>query len=131
MSAVVKHAASKAVTNNEAIRNAEEFYQFCEKNGDGVFQSEIVKYQNSVRSFHLVDIEEIGQFRGKSDREVKPVKGTMKVHSVKGIRPYEIQPRNFSCFCIECITGTDNPCQNSSVAEPWRTVRLQKQRGIL
>ena len=139
MSAVVKHAATKAVTNNEIIiRNAEEFYLFCEKNlkqvGDGVFQSEAVKYKNSVRTFHLIDIEEIEQYRRSPGRNVKPVKGTMKVHSVRGIRPYEVKLRDISCFCSNCTTNNDNPCQNSEVAGAWRSVRLQtdnKESGIL
>ena len=130
MSAVVKHAATKAVTNNDAIiRNAEEFYEFCEKNlkhvGDGVFQSEAVKYKNSVRTFHLIYIDEIEQYRRNPGRNVKPVKGTMKVHSVRGIRPYEVELSNISCFCSNCTTNNNNPCQNSEEAGPWRSVRLQ------
>lgn len=139
MSAVVKHAATTAVTNNEAmIRNAEEFYEFCEKNlkhvGDGVFESEVVKYKNTSRTFYFIEMEEIAHYRSNQERNVKPVKGTMKVHSVKGIRPYEVQLRDLSCFCSDCITNTNNPCQNSKAAGPWKTVRLQTDKrdsGIL
>ena len=138
MSAVVKHAATKAVTNSEVIiRNAQEFYEFCEgslKNvGDAVFESEIVKYQHSSRTFYLVNKEEIEQYRNNQERNVKTVKGTMKVHSVKGIRPYEVQLRALSCFCSECISGI-NHCQNKETAGPWRTVNLQtieRHTGIL
>ena len=111
LAAVVKHAATLAVTRGQTkIRNAEEFYSFCTSNmanvGDGVFKSREEKYQFASRKFFLVEPSAI--IRDRPDRVVQPVKGTMKVHSVKptGV-PYEVQRKGNKHVYIATITAID------------------------
>ena len=93
MSAVVKDAATKVLLNNQAvIRNSEELYQFCheklDKVGNGVFQSEVSKYNKSIRKFIYVEKDEIDIQRKCVDRiNVNPIPGTMKIHCITGVRP--------------------------------------------
>lgn len=56
LGAITKHAASMAVTRRQyAIKNAREFYEFCEKEltdvGRHVFPSQVEKYASSSRAF--------------------------------------------------------------------------------
>ena len=135
LSAVVKSAATKAVLNNQTvIRNAKEFYEFCEQSldkvGDGVSDSEVSKYKHSNRKFYYVHKTEIAVNRRKEERNVKTVKGTMKIHNVKGIKPYEILMRNLSCFCTACNSGNDTQtCENESIVGPWTEVKLCLNRS--
>lgn len=128
ISAVVKSAATRAVTYRKAvIRNAKEFYDFSNDNltsvGEGVFPSEIVKYKNSNREFHYIQKEKIQQYRDIPERDLKTVKGTMMLHCVKACKPYEVKVRDSSCFCKSCISE-DEVCDNKEFVDDWRTVKL-------
>ena len=60
LSAIVKHAATIAVTRNQVkIRDAAEFHAFCVQNlkevGQSVYKSRSEIYKSANREFYLVD----------------------------------------------------------------------------
>lgn len=139
LGAIVKHNATAAVTRRQVkIRNAEEFHQYCISNlqqvGQSVFQSRTEAYKQASRAFFFVASSDIK--RNRPDREVAPVKGTMKVHSVAptGV-PYNIRIRELSCFCTHCRFG-QGLCDNEGLVGGWEPVTLMPvvnpaQEGIL
>ena len=132
----MKNAATKAVLNNQAVkRNSEEFYQFCQekldKVGDGVFQSEVSKYNKSNRKVIYVEKDEIDIEKKIVNRiNVKPIPDTMKIHSIKEIMPYEIKMRNVSSFHTACWSDNSEACNNIDIVGTWQQDILHKT-GIL
>ena len=54
-------------------------------------------------SLFNVEKDEIDIQRKCVDRiNVKPIPGTIKIHSIEGVRPYGIKMGNLSCFCTAC-----------------------------
>ena len=129
LAAIVKHAATLAVTRRQTIiRNATEFHEFCNENikevGQSVFASREQTYKSASREFFLIHPDEIKRIR--DDRDIKPLKGIMKIHSVlpTGI-PYQLKTRVLSCFCDYCYHGQGQGCENVSVVGEWVTSMLK------
>ena len=107
LGAIVKQAASKAVTRRSTkIRNAAEFFNFCQENltnvGDGVYPSHQAKYETADRHFFYIESTEINRERPMS--KVQPVKETMTLHYTVGTENlYKIKVRKLSCFCKTCV----------------------------
>ena len=106
LAAIVKHSATTAVTRGQTkIRNGIEFHSYCvdylQQVSNSVYPSRVEAYKSASRKFFYVEHTEIT--RDRPDREVRPVKGTMKIHSIvpTGV-PYELKTRNLSCFCDFC-----------------------------
>ncbi|XP_052214888.1 uncharacterized protein LOC127833585 [Dreissena polymorpha] len=124
---VVKTATRMAVIRGEAvITDATTMYNHLKMK-----LTRIAKIQNvcnhSRREFFLVDIK-----RDRPDRTVKaPLKGTRKVHSIRGISPGVVHTRTLGCACSYCITGEGDVCNNMEYVGEWseETLRIPGQRG--
>lgn len=114
---VVKNAATRAIKSGTAvITDSDDFFDFCDKN----LSKEARVNDNcnhSRRKFLKVDPSEICRSR-EHRTNVCTVPGTRKLHAVKGIAPYQIQTRRFSCFCGGCDAGGD--CTNRQVVDDWK-----------
>jgi hypothetical protein len=55
-------------------------------------------------------------------RDVKPVKGTFKLHVVSGIGKSEVFVRETSCYCNVCLEG--------GICDGWRKEGLGKVAGV-
>jgi hypothetical protein len=55
-------------------------------------------------------------------RDVKPVKGTFKLHVVAGIGKSEVFVRETSCYCNVCLEG--------GICDGWRKEGLGKVAGV-
>ena len=129
LGAITKHAASMAVTRRQyTIRNAKDFFNFCEAElsdvGKSVFPSQVQKYTNSSRSFFYCEAKDTN--RDRQDRNVKTVKGTMEVHCVNGTgEPYQVKMRNLTCTCDFCWFHVGDNCQDTQYVGTWQNVKLQ------
>lgn len=138
LAAVVKHAATLAVTRDQSIiRNAEEFYRFCQNNlatvGAGIFHSREQKYRSAGRKFFLVSPEDIN--RDRPERSVQPVKGTMSIHSVLPTgSAYKLQLRKLSCCCSNCYIGQNSKesknCLNTEIVDEWSLHELKPVHSL-
>ena len=82
---------------------------------------------HSRREFFLVEVN-----RDRPDRAIKSsIKGTRKLHSVRGITPGVIQTRSLGCVCSYCITGEGGECSSLPYVGAWNTQELcmQKDEG--
>ena len=43
--------------------------------------------------------------RDKPEKEIQTIKGTRKVHSVRGVETGVVKTRHLSCFCQVCLGG--------------------------
>jgi hypothetical protein len=55
-------------------------------------------------------------------RDVKPVKGTFKLHVVAGIWKSEVFASETSCYCYVCLEG--------GICDGWRKEGLGKMAGV-
>lgn len=132
LSAVVKHAVTSAVTNNKAlVRNAGEFFAYCEEYlttvcPNAAFPSQRV---DSKRKFFYIDEKEINRTKMEG---VKTVKGTMSIHAVRATgQSHHIQSRPLSCFCMFCTKGEGTVCINERYAGIWKSQKLQLTKGMV
>ena len=91
-----------------------------------MYPSRVEAYKSASRKFIYVEHTEIT--RDRPDREVRPVKGTMKIHSIvpTGV-PYELKTRNLSCFCDFCNhhVHAQGQCTNISIVGKWSPCTLK------
>ena len=85
LAAIVQHSVTTAVTRRQTkIINGIEFHSYCVDNlqqvGNSVYPSRVKAYKSARRKFIYVEHTEITCDR--PDREVRPVKGTMKIHLI-------------------------------------------------
>lgn len=121
-SAVLKYSATKAVTNRQyIIRNAAEFFQYCQdhlKESDGGPFPSQQQNGHSCREFFFCET-----INRTATPEVKPVKGTMAIHAVRNTDTKDLMKRNLSCFCKPCRDGK-GICANHDYVKPWSAMRL-------
>jgi hypothetical protein len=129
LAAIVKHSATVAVTRGQVkIRDGREFHSYCVDNlaqvGNSIYPSRVETYKSASRKFIYVHPTEIT--RNRPDREVHPVKGTMKIHSIMTTgQPYELKTRNISCFCEFCYYGQGQKCKNIEIVGKWSPCTLK------
>lgn len=121
---VVKTAARMAVIRGEAIiTDARTMYTHMKAK-----LNRTMKIQNmcnhSRRHFFLVDSIN----RDRPERILKTsVKGTRKLHSVRGITPGVVCTRNLGCVCSNCLFGDDEACVNDAYVQAWNVELLNLQ----
>ena len=131
LASIVKHSATTAVTRGQTrIQNGIEFHSYCVDNlqqvGNSVYPSRVEAYKSASRKFIYVEDTEIT--RDRPDREVRSVKGTMKIHPIvpTGVS-YELKTRNLSCFCNFCYhhVHAQGQCTNISIVGKWSPCTLK------
>ena len=119
-SAVVKHHASSAVKAGTAvIGSARELYEHCRASKLNKQPGE-EKCVHFLRTFFFVGSEDIQRQRG---REVKTVKGTRSLHSVRCVEANRILTRELSCLCASCFHHAGQ-CSTVDVSGKWQTQQL-------
>ena len=107
----VKRMADEAVRSGKAtIQDAEDFFKWTQSENCSMktvhfmfVQSSVCQQKSAALSMH----------------EIKPVKGTMKLHAVVGKGNNTISTSNVSCYCEECIS--DQECKSNQ----WAQVTLE------
>ena len=124
----VKHKAHNAVLHGkEEIQCAAQLADFCQRElsnvGSSTYQYRRSKYDNSHRTFVLVQANEID--RNKPERVVKTLPGTRKLHSIRSTDTrFNISTRHVSCYCKPCIHGEDL-CENLAYGIGWKDFQLK------
>ena len=127
---VVKRSASVAVASRsvESIRDAEEFFTFCQNTlkKDG----QVGECHHQKRSFFHVKAGDIN--RDRPERiNIIPIIQTRKVHSLKPLGDGRVATRNLSCFCGPCIIGNQDECENAAHVEKWTDRSLRPRTSHL
>ncbi|XP_033098535.1 uncharacterized protein LOC117102392 [Anneissia japonica] len=120
-SAVVKRQTSMAVLGGKAVINdAKGLFDFCVLNvtKKPVAIDECLHFQ---RKFFYTD--NIDHDRGINPVNLRTVKGTRLIHSVKCIEPGLISTRNLSCFCAPCAKES-GMCQNAEYVKEWKQATI-------
>ncbi|XP_069137185.1 uncharacterized protein [Argopecten irradians] len=115
---VVKKAAELYVRSRQGIiQNAQDFYNFCKGN---------MTIDNTSQCEHK---KRVFFFEERINRETTPelrtIKGTQQLHSVRSVRPGLVKVRKLSCFCRGCLN--DGECQNQLFVDHWETHNVLKQ----
>ncbi|XP_070550272.1 uncharacterized protein [Ptychodera flava] len=113
---VVKAALTRAVKNEHLIpASAQAVFTFC--------KAELSKESDTFRrTFILIPKESIQRYR--VDRDVKTVKGTRQIHSLRSTgNAYSLQRRRLSCYCTACTSYSDG-CVNKQWIQPWERLQL-------
>lgn len=128
---LVKNQAERFVRSRQgSIQNAKDLYDFC-KASDLNIQQQQGQCIHKRRTFFY--IEHIN--RSYDQNDLKTVKGTQSIQSVRGIREGVVQVRNLSCFCPPCIGADESgECENSQYVDKWvvhslKGTQVDKKRG--
>ena len=112
-SAVVKRQASQAVIGGEfIINNAKDLFNFSKLISKQPVNGKCLHFQRSV--FY---VEEIDHLRGHDKVDLKTLKGTRKLHSIKGTPDGAVMTRNLSCFCHSCLVSAESGCVNEDYVD--------------
>ena len=99
-SAVVKRQASQAVLAGTFIINdAKDLYEFTKQISKRPVGDECLHFQRTV-----FFVDEINRDRGHERVDLKTLKGTRKLHCIRGQSSGAVSTRNLSCFCEPCVT---------------------------
>ncbi|XP_069107941.1 uncharacterized protein [Argopecten irradians] len=114
----VKRSAEGFVKSRAGfIRNGKEFHDFCSSNlKKDITKCKDGKHSHSRSVFFYYD--EIRR-NASSRNTVKTLKGTRKLHSVRGVKPGVVESRNLSCFCGVCLGKKTGSCPNSKYVKQW------------
>ena len=77
-----------------------------------------------IRARHMIKQGDINRDRPERTN-VKAIRNTLKLHSIRGISPYVVMARERSCFCPACTT--DRPvgeCQHTDITGEWEECYL-------
>ena len=118
---VVKTAARRGVIRGEAIINdAQTMYNYLKTKLTRTAKVENI-CNHSRREFFLVEIN-----RDRPDRTIKTsVKGTRKVHCIRGVMPGVVETRNLGCVCSYCLSEEWDTCTKFAYVDTWSTHELQ------
>ena len=106
----VKRMADEAVRSGKnTIQDAEEFFKWTQTESCSMKSVKFMFVKSSMCEQKAIAL---------GMNEIKPVKGTMKVHAVIGKGNNEIMVSNVSCYCEVCISGKE--CE----ANQWSLERL-------
>ena len=112
-----KRLADEAVKQEKvSIQDASDFMKWAEENQLG-----------SAIKFLFVDkknTEESRAFLMAQSENLKPVKGTVKIHSVFSPAVNEIWAREVSCYCLNCFDKTFQPLL---LCEGWKEHCLSRE----
>ena len=126
-SAVIKSNATTAVKVGRAlIRNAEELYGYAKDNLTKDMSSSTEACTHFLRTLVYVPREDVK--RDRSDRFIRQVDGSSKLHCVKTVREGVLATRNLTCFCEACLDG-HGVCANELYVSNWKEVKLYSTRG--
>ena len=115
LSGTVKRMADTAIkTGKVMIQDADDFFAWA--NEKSTFVHVTFKFISEVTIN-----EKVSQIADYSDK-LRPIKGTMKLHAVKGKGNSTVVVRETSCYCQGCLS--DNNC------ETWREEKKRKAVGL-
>ena len=132
----VKQKVSQAVLRKTAtIRNTKNMKNYLEDNfstPSTSFASRTKAVGMARRVFFYVPTSGDGAVnRKRPDRIFKELKGIRKLHCVN---PTAEQGRVFvrdrSCYCIGCVTGAEETCNNKAWLEDWREVKIERDSTV-
>lgn len=66
--------------------------------------------------------------RKEQEHDLKTLKGTRSLHSVKGVEPGIVKARELSCFCTTCIEGGEEACENQMYVGDWTRHTISKSK---
>ena len=105
---ILKSKVTRAIKNGEAvINNAEKFADHCK---------ETLTKGNRIN-------DKCNHNRAVAN--VKTLKGTRKLHSVRTVRSGVVLTRRLSCFCHSCQHFKYDECENSAYVYKWEEANLQ------
>lgn len=79
---------------------------------------------HSRRTFIYVSQGDIN--RSRQDRtSVKTLPGTRQIHAVRGVSPFRILSRRFTCFCESCLGDEEGNCLNRQLIQGWSQRKLK------
>ena len=90
-----KRMADQATKRNIRIQSAGDFYAWASS------MESLVEYKFVGKEYREKIADELKQ------QTLKPIPGTMKLHSVVGNGDGVVHVRQLSCFCIECYDGNN------------------------
>jgi len=114
---VLNRSIDRAIIGKRVIINSpEDLFEFCQAKltlDDPV----------SKRTFIYVRSKEIS--RDRPETMIKPVASTRKFHNIENTtEPYKIKVRHKSCFCTECLKGSQEACLNSEYVSTFEIKTL-------
>ena len=115
---VKKKAELYVKTRKGTIQHAKQLLEFCKEN---LTIDEGSNCEHKRRLFFYQEKIE----RSVSDKEVQTIKGTRKIHSVRGVEAGVIKTRHLSCFCHACLEEKGQ-CLNERFVGEWSTQYLFK-----
>ena len=118
--AVVKQALDVDIREGAVIQCAKEMVEHCNRMHT-LPKEPISGCCHTRRNFHLVVEESLKVDRNLLSKDVDPVPGTRKIHSIRRLKDHVLATRKLSCFCTACIIGEYDNCQNDL---PWEVVKL-------
>ena len=123
----LKHKADMEVIKRKVIiQNAQDLFRFAENNlktpAPSRYQSENVQLKRRV-FFYVENVN-----RDRRRRYFKEVKGNRSIHSVlSGNNSCQIQTRQLSCCCENCIEENYDACKNGDYVTTWQSVQLETE----
>jgi len=116
---IKKKAELYVKSRKGTIQNAHQLFNYCKENltmNDGSkceHKKRVFFYHESIKREQLL-------------KEVQTIKGTRKVHSVRGVESGIVKTRHLSCFCHTCLSDEEGNCPNQKYVGEWQTHYLFK-----
>ena len=126
-SGVVKACVTRAVVGRKCIiRNAKDFYEYCQDNLRIEMNRECTNEKHTRRSFFLHASKKNSRQDCDANAAIT-IPGTRQIHCIQtGSRKGEVMYRNLSCFCDSCIGLNGQKCVNSEYVDEWHSRELMK-----
>ena len=121
---VLKSAAARATRNGALINNARTFANYCQENLSKVKVLADGKCNHKRRHIIFVGKETIDHTR--EFQNLKVLKGTRKLHSIKGVSRGKLMTRRLSCFCKACLQLQYDLCENKQYVGGWKEENILK-----
>lgn len=118
-SGVVKASATRALLGGVVLNSAKDVFNFLSKK-----MTKADEDGNFRRSFYFCSSSDVRAHCTKTP-QLQTIKGTRKLHVVKGVGSGIIECRKLSCFCNYCKYDIGE-CSNKKFVEPWEVKKLTK-----
>ena len=109
------------------LQNAEHVVQYLKENYSERVASTYTQSKTNPISRVFWNIREFEVDHRDSTLKCCTLPGSKSLYSIMGFSltdPTLIRTRELSCFCIPCIDGNWNDCENSSYVQEWKIQRL-------
>lgn len=114
---ILKNKVTRAIKNGEVVVNsAEKFAAYCKKT---LTKGKLNGNQCNHKRRTIIYIKKEDIDHNRQFIDVKVLKGTRKLHSVRGVEKGVILTRRLSCYCTACLNHTYDQCQNTAYVDNW------------